>query len=51
MYIRTQRAVAGMSEEFLDNWCDSCGVGTTYTDDVKYKIRIPWDKYERDYKE
>jgi len=38
-------------QEFLDNWCDSCGVGTTYTDDVKYKIRIPWDKYERDYKE
>lgn len=29
----------------LDNWCKHCGVGTTYYESHKYKVRIPWEEY------
>lgn len=30
-------------QDFLDNWCKHCGVGTTYYECHKYKVRIPWE--------
>ncbi len=32
-------------QEYLDNWCKTCGVGTTYYESHKYKVRIPWELY------
>lgn len=32
-------------QDFLDNWCKSCGVRTTYYES-KYKVRIPWEEYK-----
>lgn len=32
-------------QNFLDNWCKSCGVRTTYYES-KYKVRIPWEEYK-----
>ena len=34
-------------QEFLDRWCKTCGVGTTYYESNKYKVRIPWEEYEK----
>jgi len=36
-------------QSFLDDWCRSSGVGTTYNVSHKYKVRIPWEDYERSY--
>lgn len=30
-------------QEYLDSWCKTCGVGTTYYESHKYKVRIPWE--------
>lgn len=32
-------------QDYLDNWCKTCGVRTTYIES-KYKVRIPWEKYD-----
>ena len=32
-------------QDFVDGWCKRCGVGTTYYESHKYKVRIPWEKY------
>lgn len=29
-------------QDYLDEWCKNCGVGTTYYQG-KYKVRIPWE--------
>lgn len=34
-------------QTYLDNWCEHCGVGNTYYEDHKYKVRIPWEDYKR----
>lgn len=31
-------------QDFLDDWCRRCGVGTTYYENHKYKVRIPWEE-------
>ena len=32
-------------QDFIDGWCKRCGVGTTYYESHKYKVRIPWERY------
>lgn len=32
-------------QDYLDKWCDNCGVGNIYYENHKYKVRIPWEKY------
>ncbi len=32
-------------QEFVDGWCKRCGVGTTYYESHKYKVKIPWEEY------
>ena len=32
-------------QDFLDRWCKTCGVNTTYYES-KYKVRIPWENYK-----
>ena len=32
-------------QDFIDGWCKRCGVGTTYYESHKYKVRIPWEQY------
>ena len=32
-------------QDYLDNWCKTCGIRTTYYES-KYKVRIPWEKYD-----
>lgn len=32
-------------QDYLDEWCKRCGVGTTYYESHKYKVRIPWEDY------
>ena len=32
-------------QDFVDGWCKRCGVGTTYYESHKYKVRIPWEEY------
>ena len=32
-------------QKYLDEWCESCGVGRTYYESHKYKVRIPWELY------
>lgn len=34
-------------QEFLDSWCKRCGVSTTYFESHKYKVRIPWEEYDK----
>ena len=34
-------------QALLDDWCKSCGVSTTYQESHKYKVRIPWEEYDR----
>ena len=36
-------------QSFLDDWCKSSGVGVSYRVSHKYKVRIPWEDYERSY--
>lgn len=31
-------------QKYLNDWCKSCGVGKTYYESHKYKVRIPWDQ-------
>lgn len=38
-------------QNFLDEWCKTCGVGTSYRVSHKYKVRIPWEEYEKMAKE
>lgn len=38
-------------QSLLDEWCKSCGVGTSYKISHKYKVRIPWEEYEKMAKE
>ena len=33
-------------QDFLDSWCKTCGVGSTYYKS-KYKVKIPWEDYKR----
>ena len=33
-------------QDLLDEWCRTCGVGETYYESHKYKVRIPWEQYE-----
>jgi hypothetical protein len=33
-------------QDYLDDWCKNCGVGTTYYQG-KYKVRIPWELANR----
>lgn len=32
-------------QEYLNNWCKTCGVGNTYYGSHEYKVRIPWDEH------
>lgn len=32
-------------QSLLNDWCANCGVGTTYMESHKSKVRIPWDMY------
>lgn len=32
-------------QDFLDSWCKTCGVGSTYYES-KYKVKIPWEDYK-----
>lgn len=32
-------------QDFVDGWCKRCGVGITYCESHKYKVRIPWEEY------
>lgn len=34
-------------QDFLDSWCENCGVNMTYYQS-KYKVRIPWENYDLD---
>ena len=34
-------------QTFLNDWCAKCGVGKTYCESHRYKVRIPWEEYER----
>lgn len=33
-------------QNFLNDWCKRCGVGTTYHESHKYKVRIPWEIFD-----
>lgn len=35
-------------QALLDDWCKSTGVGTTCRVYYKYKVRIPWEEYEKE---
>ena len=41
----------GRLQKLLDEWCESCGVGTSHRVSNKYKVRIPWEEYEKMKKE
>jgi len=32
-------------QDFLDEWCKTCGVCETYYESHRYKVRIPWEQY------
>ncbi len=34
-------------QEILNNWIKTCGVNTTYYENHKYKVRIPWEEYDK----
>lgn len=36
-------------QDFLDEWCKTCGVSDTYYESHKYKVRIPWEYYDKEY--
>lgn len=31
-------------QKYLNKWCDTCGVGLTYYESHKYKVKIPWNE-------
>lgn len=33
-------------QSLLNEWCAGCGVGTTYMESHKSKVRIPWEMYK-----
>lgn len=35
-------------QDFLDGWCKTCGVGATYYESHKYKVKIPWEDYDNE---
>lgn len=35
-------------QDYLDKWCDNCGVGNVYYENHKYKVRIPWEEYDNE---
>lgn len=35
-------------QDYLDKWCDNCGVGNIYYENHKYKVRIPWEEYDNE---
>lgn len=37
----------GILQKLLDDWCKTHGVGKTYYESHKYKIRIPWEENDR----
>lgn len=38
-------------QDYLDEWCKTCGVGKTYYESHEYKIRIPWELMPSKYEE
>ena len=34
-------------QDYLDNWCKTCGVNTSY-ERTNYKVKIPWEDYKYD---
>lgn len=32
-------------QSILDDWCYGCGVGSTYIEDNRYKVRVPWELF------
>lgn len=34
-------------QAILDHWAKTCGVSTTYYESHKYKVRIPWEDYDK----
>ena len=34
-------------QETLDHWAKTCGVRTAYYESHKYKVRIPWEDYDK----
>lgn len=34
-------------QSYLDDWCKTCGIGTTYYPN-EYKVRIPWEDFEEE---
>lgn len=36
----------GKLQQFLDEWCKTCGVGSAYYESHEYKVRIPWEDYD-----
>lgn len=36
-------------QSFLDDWCKSSGVGVSYRVSHRYKVRIPWEDYDKMY--
>ena len=34
-------------QAILDYWAKTCGVSTTYYESHKYKVRIPWEDYNK----
>lgn len=35
-------------QDYLDDWCKTCGVATTYYPNYEYKVRIPWEDCEKE---
>ena len=35
-------------QDFLNSWCESCGVGSTYFENNTYKVKIPWEDFYND---
>lgn len=33
-------------QSFLNDWCTRCGVGKSYEESHKFKVRIPWEVYD-----
>lgn len=34
-------------QAILDYWAKTCGVSTTYYESHKYKVKIPWEDYDK----
>jgi predicted RNA-binding Zn-ribbon protein involved in translation (DUF1610 family) len=37
-------------QDFLNDWCGRCGVGKTYMESHEFKVRIPWEDYDKESK-